>query len=394
MPSPFDHLYVDNPAFARQPRPLAPTPPLPPGAKPLAASPGATQAAGTPPPPPAAAGSPFGADYEQMLRRIKEAGDAMAGEHRRVGDQFRDQAKPLMQGDLQYDLTPLAALVDSWTGSNLQRGYARPETGDERQEKINALTGRAAASGLQAKGAELDALKELASGTMGLEKLRADQDYRKDTLAVQREQNAIGRAKLDALTNKPGKGLDFLDRVYAKDYNSYVLQGGMADTKVNIGSVGQAIGMMEKGGKFSGPEYGATPEALRSKLFPQTTMIQERLQEAAAASLKSILGSAFTEREGDQVRNYAFNPSLPPQENIFRAKKLFAKLNAMAAAKDASMAHFEEHGTMAGFKGKTPSSEDLGDLFGTMPGGGGAKKALEEMSDAELKAYEDELMQE
>lgn len=44
------------------------------------------------------------------------------------------------EGKKKLNLAPLLALTDSWTGSNLLRGYERPETDDERER--NALTMR------------------------------------------------------------------------------------------------------------------------------------------------------------------------------------------------------------------------------------------------------------
>lgn len=41
----------------------------------------------------------------------------------------------------QLDLSPLAALVDSWTGSNLQKGYTKPTNGLERIKSLADLQG-------------------------------------------------------------------------------------------------------------------------------------------------------------------------------------------------------------------------------------------------------------
>lgn len=348
-------------------------PPMPPGQQPGYGSFGQGQMG--PPMPPAAAApppvvpasprqppAPLGSDYEGMLRQIKEAGDRLAGDQRAVGDQYRDQMKPLMQGDLQYDLSPLAALVDSWTGSNLQRGYAKPETGQERQGRIAELQKGAAGAGLQARGTEIDALKDLASGTMGLEKLRADQAYRKDTLEIQREQNRIGRAKLDALKGaggllggKPTEAQKVIDRKFGQRYEEDVVGGNLGVSKLDLAGLVSLRDQIQRGdlGTISGPSIGGSPEMLgwRAYWHPDAVKTQQQIEKAVQSSLKSTLGAQFTEKEGANILARTFDPKLPQEENLRRLDVLVSGLQAVDEAKRGAYAYYEKNGTLRGYEG-------------------------------------------
>jgi hypothetical protein len=330
-------------------------------------APAAMDGAGTQAPPATpAAGAPanlpaLGSDYEALLKQLKERGDQLASEQRARGDTYRGMMDPLQKPNLQYDLTPLASLVDSWTGSHLQGGYKAPETGDERQAKIGKLREAADSAALQGSGTELEALKSLAQGTFNVDKFRADQAYREQTLANQRDQNDIARAK--AAASGPSEGIKALDRAYAKDYNTYVLQGDAANAKTQIGSLEKARRLMDQTPNFSGPEVGSLPEAIRKRTSPGAYAIQQAIQESISSSLRSILGSAFTAKEGERIMNYAFDPALPPEENKYRVDKILGKLKAMASAKDQAMAYFQKNGTMAGYQASVPSSSDFDEIF-------------------------------
>lgn len=73
----------------------------------------------------------------QMDQYSKEA---IAGQRQGVSD-AENQLASYKQIPMQLDLSPLAQLTDSWTGSNLQKGYAKPEGIQDRVGTINALQG-------------------------------------------------------------------------------------------------------------------------------------------------------------------------------------------------------------------------------------------------------------
>lgn len=150
-------------------------------------------------------GDHFG-QYEKALLDWKNRADGLAGEQRAAGDNIRqNQLMPLLGNELQYDLSPLAGLVDNWTGSNMARHYKTPETAQERRGEIGKLQNAIAGTGMQASAKELDALKNLASGRFDIGKARSDQAHRNATLGLQREGLDIDRAKLDIDRMKAGE---------------------------------------------------------------------------------------------------------------------------------------------------------------------------------------------
>ena len=70
-------------------------------------------------------------------------------------------------------------------------------------------------------------------------------------------------------------------------------------------------------------------------------------------NLRIILGAQFTEEEGKRLIKRAYNPRLEESQNIKRLDRL---INSMKKAREAQMAankHFQEKGTLKGYKGTT-----------------------------------------
>lgn len=74
--------------------------------------------------------------YRDALSAITSKTGELTKKQQAQVDLLRQGLSNVLGTPLQYDLTPLAALVDSWTGSHLQSGYARPESAQERRQEI------------------------------------------------------------------------------------------------------------------------------------------------------------------------------------------------------------------------------------------------------------------
>jgi hypothetical protein len=135
---------------------------------------------------------------------------------------------------------------------------------------------------------------------------------------------------------------------------------------------------LERGEQLTGPLIGVQPEFVRAILNPNAADALDRVQEVVQRNLRTVLGGAFTEREGTQLINRAYNPSLPPATNAARLRKLFEQLSISAKQRQSMVDFFEEKGTLQGYRGPQPN---VNDFYKALEGGAGGaeRKPLDEI---------------
>lgn len=80
-------------------------------------------------------------DYDSLVKRLNEKGvNSLRQQEQGLGDLKSQIQMALEHSSPQMDLSPLMALTDSWSGSKLQQGYARPDN-DKHQAMIDQLQG-------------------------------------------------------------------------------------------------------------------------------------------------------------------------------------------------------------------------------------------------------------
>ena len=186
-------------------------------------------------------------------------------------------------------------------------------------------------------------------------------------------------------------GRDAMDTAFAKEMIDYK----PTDVRKNLVQLQEAIDTLEGvatqrdvdrdddlkvGEKIDPPDsisgwfVGFIPEAFRDVTHPRSAEVREAIQEVVQRNLRPILGSAFGEKEGEQVLARAFNPKLDEVENLKRVKRLFTQMEDAHREYMKKRAYFEENLTLKGYKGQ--SLEELWDGFGLrLPAG--AERQLE-----------------
>lgn len=150
-----------------------------------------------------------------------------------------------------------------------------------------------------------------------------------------------------------------LDKAYAKDYLGFI-QGGAAEADKHINELRRArevlIGSPEKGTKgtdmVSGPIIGIVPKVMRDIFLPKSSETQENVESTVQSSLKEILGSQFTEKEGERLLARTYNPRFEEPINARRVTNLINRIERAYAEKVRAAQYFEKHGTLEGYKGK------------------------------------------
>jgi hypothetical protein len=149
-----------------------------------------------------------------------------------------------------------------------------------------------------------------------------------------------------------------VDEKFADTYVEWQTGGG-ADMVGNLAAIGTVLGQLESGQQLTGPMVGIQPDFVRAIVNPNATDALERVQEVVQRNLRIVLGPAFTEKEGTQLINRAYNPSLPPATNAARLRKLFQQMSVSAQQRQGMVDFFEENGTLQGYRGPQPSINDF-----------------------------------
>jgi hypothetical protein len=161
-------------------------------------------------------------------------------------------------------------------------------------------------------------------------------------------------AKKDAEPPKP----TVADKAYAKDYNEWTSTGKPSYDK-NIKVLEESIADLEANKDswtVSNRAYAVIPDAVRPTL---SRRLEQDIRGAVQGTLKAILGAQFTAREGELVMKRAYDPTLPPEENLRKAKLILEELRAAHDAQQAKVRFYEDKGTLAGYKsGSVPKSAD------------------------------------
>ena len=119
-----------------------------------------------------------------------------------------------------------------------------------------------------------------------------------------------------------------------------------------IGQVAQlesVLTQLESGADLTGVVQGLAPEWYNLLTNPDAIGAKERVAEVVQRNLKLILGGQFSEKEGKQLIDRAYNPGLPEKENIARLKRLIMQMQAGVDSRNAMNDYFSENGTLKGY---------------------------------------------
>lgn len=162
-------------------------------------------------------------------------------------------------------------------------------------------------------------------------------------------------------------GWEAIDKAYAEDYLNWSMNS--ADMIGQVGQLKTVLTALESGENLTGAGIGLMPDWYNYLANPESMANKERVAEVVQRNLKLILGGQFSEREGKQLIDRAYNPALPEKENIARVKRLILQMEEGIKARQAMIQHFEATGTMQGYKGVRPNIQSFYNAMeGIQPG--------------------------
>jgi hypothetical protein len=171
------------------------------------------------------------------------------------------------------------------------------------------------------------------------------------------------RARQSDEDKKPTQAEETIDREFGKEYAEWVARGGYADVQKNTQQLqGVLTKLQEPGAELTGSIWNYLPDPILAKIAPDAVDVKQQVEEVIQRNLRLVLGSQFTEKEGTQLIQRAYNEYLDESVNAARVQRLIEQIESSAAMKDASARWYEKNGTLKGWKGtRIMSAKEIGD---------------------------------
>lgn len=171
---------------------------------------------------------------------------------------------------------------------------------------------------------------------------------RADTMADSAKYGVNRRAENKPTPVLPGQ--KSMDQLFGRDWADYKAMGGFSKVKNNLENLERVAKMLDTSDNLTGPVIGSTGKVIRTRLYPDSIAAEEDVRRSINETLRQIMGSQFTENEGEKLMRLAFNPALEEKENARRVRNQIADLKRRAEAKDEAGTYFDEHdGTLGGW---------------------------------------------
>lgn len=286
-------------------------------------------------------------DMEALLAELRQKGEALAQKQREAAGPMRENLKNLLGTELQYDLTPLASLVDQWTGSNFAQTYKAPESAKERRGELGKLQQGIAGIETAASAAELQAAKDYANGRMDLRKMENDEAYKRAMLGLQQQELGLKAKELDL---KAAKGPEIKD----SQYQAGLYGKRMEDSNKIMESIYSQPGTLQQVTSMGGAFDRMKPGGFQS---PLTKQINQAERNFINATLRRESGSAISDQEFSNAEQQYFPRMNDDRKTLLQ--KAQNRARAIEGMKLAAGPAWGQFGTM-----------DMGGVGGG--GGGGA----------------------
>ena len=180
---------------------------------------------------------------------------------------------------------------------------------------------------------------------------KSKENIAKDKLAWDKRKH-----ELDSTSKgkKPTEIEKSTDRKYGKDLAEYTMDG-RARMSSDIGEFREVEAQLAEFDKeavgVSGKLHSLIPGIVRPLVASKSEELKNRIDKITAKNLKTILGGAFSEKEGENLLKRTYNVDLSEavnQKSIANTRKV---LEEAMRVKDAAVEWMNEHKTMSGFTG-------------------------------------------
>jgi hypothetical protein len=161
-----------------------------------------------------------------------------------------------------------------------------------------------------------------------------------------------------------------VDQAFGKDYADWNAGGGYSAVQKTQKQLEEQITRLGKSDDISGPWIGALSDVSsgggftgalagwgQRSFYPESIDTRQQIEEAIQTNLRRVLGSQYTEKEGENLLRRTFDPGLDEGVNMRRAEQVLKQLDSMAQAKDEAAKYYEQNGTLVGWNGSLARSQ-------------------------------------
>lgn len=246
--------------------------------------------------------------YDSLMNRLEARSLQGIKDQRSSIEKLREYQADLGKQEAQFDLSPLMALADQWTGSNLSQGYKRPETAAEKKARAMQIEQTIAGQNSKITDDELGLLKTQMMGEMYKNKadLAAQGGGISDLSGEAKKMLGLANEGINAV-NGMTAALDSGVGPSRIDSNTPLLGTFVSDNAFtsNQRIAAEMFGRLQSGGAINkeeenrfiamGPRPGDDPQQARLKLAAQKAALEDRMK-IVGGSPESLAAIGVTPR--------------------------------------------------------------------------------------------------
>ncbi len=269
-------------------------------------------------------------------------------------EQDMNQLRQNPQGGIDYNpFVSFAKMHDPSLDTNSAMAAAnsiKPETAQERAMKLIKLQ--------EMLQGHKDASAKTAFANLAaqLKARNATKTSPLDDALKKAKINAYNRGDLTQML--PGQ--KSMDQDFGKELSDWSASGGWATVQKHTNSLKSAMEQLKQNPSLSGGAASFLPESLgiKARISPDAVAIKQKIYLAVQSGLKAALGSAFTQKEGDDLMARSYDDALPAAQNIEKLQAAIEEIETKAKQKEAAAKYFEKTGgTLKGYKPTTARTE-------------------------------------
>jgi hypothetical protein len=141
------------------------------------------------------------------------------------------------------------------------------------------------------------------------------------------------------------EGEKALDKKFADEMTEF----NLPDINKGLEQLNEASDALSNSDTLTGPIVSLMPKFISDRLNPKSAEVREAVEEVVQRNLRLVLGSQFTEKEGERLISRAFNPALDESENKKRVERLIKSIGDAAQEKINMRTYFSRNGTLKGY---------------------------------------------
>lgn len=179
---------------------------------------------------------------------------------------------------------------------------------------------------------------------------RRDTESRVTELTMPATVEEADAAAAQAAYNAANLGFGEANKVFQKDVLVPWRSQEASSTFKKIRDLKKAVDVLRSGKQLTGPVFNQLPDFVRNVVNPESTAVRQSVEKVVQDTMRQTLGAQFTQKEGENVLQRTYNADLPEELVLDAVSRELIGLQELAASKEAMVRHYEQFGTVKGYK--------------------------------------------